>query len=110
MNEHDLDLDLDAIGAKRTQVAASSALRERVRGVPLRRIQGLRWLPPMVAWRTRSMIGATKLAVAVAILALVGGVVLVGQLTGPTAHPGAAPVEAGALSPAGSLASRMSAH
>ena len=84
MNDHELDLALDAIGEQRTRVTTPPVLRARARAVPLE-------TSPPSAWRRltdigglRSMFSATKLMFAGVVVALLGAFLVSGIL--PTSN------------------------
>ena len=82
MNEHELELALDAIGEQRTRVTTPPVLRARVRTVPLE-------TPPRSLWGrlthnggAKSMFSATKLMFAGVALAMSGAFLVSGILPG----------------------------
>ena len=80
MNDHELDLALQAMGRDRTAVADPPTLRERVARIPLTARRRHRWLPHFTRGEF-SMFSALKLVAATAIVALFGGFLLSGILT-----------------------------
>jgi hypothetical protein len=84
MNDHELDIALGAIGRRRTDVAVPPALRERVAMVPSATPRRHGWLPRIARW-PRPLFSTAKFVLAAAIVALFGGLVLLGILAGPEA-------------------------
>jgi len=82
MNERDLDLALDRLGAQHVRRTAPPALRERVRTVPTETPQRRSWLP-RIDTRGFTMFSAVKFVAAAVIVALFGGFLLAGVLTTP---------------------------
>jgi hypothetical protein len=84
MNDHELDIALGVIGRRRTDVAVPPALRERVAMVPSATPHRHGWRPRIARW-PRPLFSTAKFVLAATIVALFGGLVLLGILAGPEA-------------------------
>ena len=110
MNDQQLFAELRALHEERRHMPHAPAVRRQLLALPLSgTAQGRTFWPPLPTARFQSMFSATKVAVAAAVVVLLGGILLVAQSVRQSALPGAES-DPGTFSPTGSLAQPRGFH